>query len=164
MRSSGARRSAVAKKRTTSRRYVLSGLVACGLCGRRMQGQPNHGHAYYRCRFPSEYALTAELDHPKTVYVQEEPIVAALDRWLAKLFDAQHIDDTCRMLADASEVDERVVAQVEAARRQLADCDGRLTKYRAALEAGTDPAVIAGWIGEVEAQRLAAQRTLADAA
>jgi hypothetical protein len=60
-----------------------------------MQGQPNHGQTYYRCRFPTEYALTAELEHPKTVYVQEAPIVPALDGWLGQLFDHNHIDETC---------------------------------------------------------------------
>jgi len=50
-----------------------------------MQRQPNHGRTYYRCRFPSEYAMTAEIDHPATIYVREAPIVTALDQWLAAL-------------------------------------------------------------------------------
>jgi site-specific DNA recombinase len=163
IRAAGAHRPTEAKKRTTARRYTLSGLVPCGLCGRRMQGQPNHGHTYYRCRFPSEYAMTAQLDHPRTVYVQEGPIVAAGDRWLARLFDPDHIDETCRALAGAGEIDEAAAAQIESARRQLADCHIRLAKYRAALEAGTDASVVANWIREVEGQRLAAERTLAAA-
>src|SRR5205814_7633084 len=105
------------------------------------------------CRFPSEYVMTAELDHPKTVYVQEAPIVSALDSWLGQLFDRDHIDETCRLLATVSEVDEHLAAQVEAARRQLVDCDARLAKYRAALEAGAEPRVGAGWPGEGRARR-----------
>ncbi|MHB8466516.1 MAG: recombinase family protein [Acidimicrobiales bacterium] len=163
IRSAGAHRPTEAKRHTTGRRYTLSGLVTCGLCLRRMQGQPNHGHTYYRCRFPSEYALTAQIDHPRTVYVQEGPIVAALDRWLARLFDADHIDETCRILAGASEVDEVAAAKLDAARRQLTDCEARLARYRSALEAGADPTVVAGWTREVEGQRLAAERTLAEA-
>ncbi len=128
IRAAGAHRPTEAKRRTTIRRSTLSGLVACGLCGRRMQGQPNHGHTYYRCRFPSEYALTAQLDHPRTVYVQEAPIVAAVDRWLARLFDSKHIDDTCRVLAGASEVDDAAAAPVESARHLLADAHARLAK------------------------------------
>ena len=46
----------------------------------------------------------------------------------------------------------------------MADCDARLAKYRSALEAGADPAVVAGWIKEVEADRLAAERELASTA
>jgi site-specific DNA recombinase len=44
-------------KRTPSkgRRYLLTGMVRCGICGRRMQGQWNHGQHYYRCKFPTDY-------------------------------------------------------------------------------------------------------------
>ena len=56
------------------------------------------------------------------------------------------------------------IARAEAARRALEDCDTRLAKYRAALEAGADPAVVAGWIKEVEGDRLAAERELASTA
>ncbi|MHB8465048.1 MAG: recombinase family protein [Acidimicrobiales bacterium] len=160
IRAASAHRPTEAKQHRTGRRYLLSGLVTCGICQRRMQGQPNHGGTYYRCRYPSEYAMTKEVNHPKTVYVQEDPIVAALDRWLGRLFDAAHIDETCRVLAGVSEVDEEGAARAEGARRQLADCDARLAKYRAALEAGADPTIVAGWLREVEGQRLTAERAL----
>jgi hypothetical protein len=48
-------------------------------------------------------------------------------------------------------------------RRKLADCDGRVGKHRAALEAGADPVVVSGWIAEVQGERLAAERALASA-
>ena len=41
IRSAGAHRPTEAKRHTTGRRYTLSGLVTCGLCLRRMQGQGN---------------------------------------------------------------------------------------------------------------------------
>jgi site-specific DNA recombinase len=44
-----------------------------------------------------------------------------------------------------------------AANRQLAECDRKLGRYRAALEAGTDPAVVAEWIKQIQAERAAAQ-------
>jgi len=37
--------------------YALRGLVSRGICGRRMQSHWVNGAAYYRCRFPAEYAL-----------------------------------------------------------------------------------------------------------
>lgn len=90
------------------------------------------------------------------------PKAAAVDRWLGRLFDAGHIDETCRLLAGADEIDEAAAARVEAAQRALINCNARLAKYRATLEAGTDPAVVAGWIREVEGQRQAAEHTLAE--
>jgi hypothetical protein len=47
-----------------------------------------------------------------------------------------------------------------AARQLLADCDRRLARYRAALEAGTDAAVVGQWIAEVTAARQAAEASL----
>lgn len=39
--------------------------------------------------------------------------------------------------------------------------DRQLARYRAALDAGADPAVVAGWIAEVQAKRAKLERTLA---
>ena len=46
--------------------YVFKSLIICGLCLRKMQGQHSHGVAYYRCRYPGEYALANHVDHPAT--------------------------------------------------------------------------------------------------
>jgi len=46
---------------------------------------------------------------------------------------------------------------VDAARRRLADCDKQVTRYRAALDSGADPAVVSPWIAEVQAEHLAAE-------
>ena len=59
-------------------------MVRCAICGRRMQGQWNHGKAYYRCKFPAEYAVN-ERQHAKTVYVKEASILPAIDGWLSRL-------------------------------------------------------------------------------
>ena len=37
----------------------LSGLMRCSQCGRKMQASWNNGRAYYRCKFPAEYAIAA---------------------------------------------------------------------------------------------------------
>jgi site-specific DNA recombinase len=149
----------VVRPKTRRGPYLLSSLVLCGLCGRRMQGSWNHGRAYYRCKFPVEYAIAAEA-HPRTVYVREAAMVPALDGWLATIFDPEHLDATTEALAAASEPDDGAVARREAARRRVDDCDARLARYRAALEAGADPVVVAGWIAEVEGERLGAEREL----
>jgi hypothetical protein len=39
----------------------------------------HHGGAYYRCRYPAEYALVNRVDSPTTIYVRETVIVPALD-------------------------------------------------------------------------------------
>jgi hypothetical protein len=67
-----------------------------------MQGNTTHGTLRYRCRYPAEYALTERHDHPKQVYVGERRIVDELDKWIASLFDPEHLRQTCEQLAAAS--------------------------------------------------------------
>jgi site-specific DNA recombinase len=111
-----------------TRTYLLSGLLCCAQCGRRMQGQAIRGHSYYRCKFPAEYAI-AQDRHAKTVYVREAAVVGPLDDWITTVFDAGHIDETCQTLSAASEVDDADAARAKAARRKVDDCDDRLRKY-----------------------------------
>ncbi len=46
-------------------------------------------------------------------------------------------------------------------RRTLDKCDRKLARHRAALEAGADPALVAAWSRDVQAQRVTAQAQLA---
>jgi hypothetical protein len=46
------------------------------------------------------------------------------------------------------------------ARRQVAECDRKLARHRAAPEAGADPAVVTAWIAEVQAARAEAEAQL----
>lgn len=159
----GAHRPAERKPRRTPRPYLLRGLIYCGLCGRKMQGNWNNDRAHYRCRLASEYALANELDHPKAVYVREDAVLPLLDARLAELFAPENIGATAAMLVGAQGATDGDEARVEAARRKLEDCDHRLAKYRAALEAGADPVVVSGWLQEVQGERLAAERDQAAA-
>ncbi len=86
-----------------------------------------------------------------------------LDQWLAQLFDPENVDGTVAAMVDAAGPDDATEARLEAARRKLADCDERLGKYRAALDRGADPIVVAGWISEVQGERLVAEAELATA-
>lgn len=147
--------------RPTERPYVLRGRIRCSLCNRRMNGSWNHDSAMYRCKFPEEYAQRKGLEHPRTVYLREDVLLTRLDEWLAKVFDEKNVDATVDALAAASAPDDAAVARAEAARRKLKDCDERLAKYRAALEAGTEPTIVGQWIADVQAERLAAEREIA---
>jgi site-specific DNA recombinase len=125
-----------------------------------MQGSWNHEHAYYRCRYPTEYALPRGTQHQATVYVREAQIVQPLDDWISGIFEADRLEETCRVLAEAQEPAPEADGRAEAARRTLADCDARLDRYREALESGVDPAVVARWISEVQFERRSAEEEL----
>ena len=93
------------------------------------------------------------------MYLREVDVVGRLDAWLLELFSPANIDHTCQTLATASRSDP-VSEQRRAAQQVLVDCQRRLDCYRAALEAGTDPAVVQEWIAEVTATRSAAEAQL----
>jgi site-specific DNA recombinase len=147
------------KPRVTPRPYALRSLIFCGICDRRMQGTWNNGRAHYRCVVSGEHATAARPDHPKAVYIREDQIVGPLDRWLSQVFDPEHLDATVEALEAASE-DPGLEARRETARRAIRHCDDRLTKYRAALDAGVDPVVVGQWITEVQGERLHAEVAL----
>ncbi len=55
-----------------NRSYALRHHLRCGICGRYMQGAVSGGRTYYRCKFPSEYAIAAELGHARSVNLRED--------------------------------------------------------------------------------------------
>ncbi|GGX22709.1 recombinase family protein [Streptomyces noursei] len=143
--------------------YLFRGRITCHTCTRRMQGQWSHGDAYYRCRFPEEYALANRIHHPRNVYLREKWITPALDDWLTRVFQPHRLDDTIDLMATAAATESHTATQTtaaEAARAVIADCDTKLATHRAALEAGADPTVITKWIAETQAKRARAEADL----
>ncbi|WP_322753844.1 recombinase family protein [Frankia sp. Cas3] len=137
----------------TQHPYLLRSLLFHEQCGRRMQGNWNHGHAHYRCRYPQEYAAANHIDHPLAVYLREDAVTPALDTWLATAFAPSHIEATMTALED-TQPDKPHTA--DPLRQAIADSDRKLARHRAALEAGADPVIVTGWIAEVQAERATA--------
>jgi hypothetical protein len=82
-----------------------------------------------------------------------------LDRWLAGKFDPGSLPQTIAELHQAQDVG-TADAATEQARREVAGCDAKLRRHRAALEAAADPVIVAGWIAEVQAQPAVAEAQL----
>ncbi|MEU5727169.1 recombinase family protein [Micromonospora sp. NPDC047738] len=144
------------KQRTRSP-YVFRGMIYCAACDRRMQGQYNHGDAYYRCRFPQEYTLAGPAS-PQRVPTRGRP--HRPPRHLAGLCLHTHcIEQTITALADAQPLNHSP-APATAAQAIINECDAKLERYRAALDAGADPAVVTGWIGQTQTERARAEADL----
>jgi site-specific DNA recombinase len=60
------------------RRYLLAGLLTCGICGRRMESAWSNGKPAYRCRHGHTSAVRPEPARPKNAYVREDKILAQL--------------------------------------------------------------------------------------
>ncbi|MBQ1030395.1 recombinase zinc beta ribbon domain-containing protein [Micromonospora sp. C97] len=146
-------------RQRTRNPYVFRGLIYCAACDRRMQGQYNHGDAYYRCRFPQEYALANQVPHPRNVYLREDALTDPLDSWLASAFAPHRIAQTITAMADAQPLNHPPTTGA-AAQAIITECDAKLERYRGALDAGADPAVVTGWIAQTQAERTRAEAEL----
>jgi hypothetical protein len=73
-------------------RYRLTGLVICGLCGRRAEGHWAHGRARYRCRHGHTSASDAQPDRPRTLYVREDQLIEQAHAQLASHIGANADD------------------------------------------------------------------------
>jgi len=132
----------------------------------RLEGDWRHNRAFYRCRLadPAEYARTPDLDveHPRNAYVREDRITCHIDGWLARLFDLEHIERTTMAdLAVVGSSEDHDDSRAELARGRVANDDAKISRYKVALEAGTDPALVAQWVSEAQAARTAAVAELA---
>jgi hypothetical protein len=133
--------------------YIFKSLLYCAVCQRRMQGQHAHGVAYYRCRYPQEYALSNKVSHPKNVLMREELLITPLDQWLAQEFAPQRRAHTIDTLLEQARVGVMPPSPSPSVDLAVVDYDAKIAKYRAALEAGADPALVTRWIAEAQADR-----------
>ncbi len=60
------------------RRYLLAGLLACGVCGRRMESAWSNCRPAYRCRHGRTSAMAPDPARPKNTYVREDKLLPHL--------------------------------------------------------------------------------------
>jgi site-specific DNA recombinase len=60
------------------RRYLLAGLLACGVCGRRMESAWSNAKPAYRCRHGRTSAMAPDPSRPKNTYVREDELLPHL--------------------------------------------------------------------------------------
>jgi len=150
------------RRRSGGRRtYLLRGLLRCGVCHRKMQGEAIRQGVYYRCvartLAPGSTALS---DHPKTVNLREEVILPALHQWIGGLFDRQNLEATVRALVDSQGLHAESGTRA-AAKQRLADAETVLRRHQAAIAAGVDPTALIEPINQAQAKREAARAELA---
>jgi hypothetical protein len=61
-----------------ARRYLLAGLLQCGVCGRRLESAWSNGKPAYRCRHGYTSATSPNPTRPKNLYIREAKILPRL--------------------------------------------------------------------------------------
>jgi site-specific DNA recombinase len=103
--------------------------------------------------------LNNNIDHPRNVIMREDLLIRPLDTWLVQEFGPRQRRHTIAKLVAQAAVATPPPTPATPPGPTTAECDAKLARYRAALEAGADPAVVAGWIADTQAaRRLAEQR------
>ncbi|MFG1610750.1 recombinase family protein [Actinoplanes sp. NPDC049265] len=150
--------------RRSTRPYLFRGLINCGLCGRHMVGNLNHGRLYYRCKASRDFVRQHEVAHPPMLYLREDAITDPVDKFLGKELNGRTLGANLRALADAYHRAEMFAFRANddsgRLRQTIEDCDAKIERYRAALDAGGDPALILGWIREASTVRGTAEAAL----
>jgi site-specific DNA recombinase len=70
------------------RGYLLSGLLVCGMCGRRMESAWSNGRPAYRCRHGHTTAAKPDPSRPKKAYAREDRILPQLGALHALMTEA----------------------------------------------------------------------------
>jgi site-specific DNA recombinase len=131
------------------------------VCQRRMEGTWNNDRPHYRCRFPFEYALANRIEHQRSVYLREDAVLPSLDGCLGRLFEPRNVHTTIDAIASALSTDASPAKTVTDEARRVADeVEQQLARYRAALDAGADPSVVASWIADAQTRRSRAEQVL----
>ena len=90
-----------------------------------MQGHWANQMAYYRCRFPAEYALANQIDHPLNVTRPRERGPPAPGRLDCRGVQAAPAAATIEAMASASS-DPNAEDALDAARGTIADADAKM--------------------------------------
>ena len=150
------------RPRSEPGRYLLSGRMRCGLCGRSMHGLTGKGKPYYRCDATRcDYARPSVEGHPPSFTIREERITATLDAWLSETFTDPDIIETT--IADILQADRGAIDEplgVKLARDQIQRSQTELNRLLAAIRAGMDPDLAAPETRKIQATLASAKQTI----
>ena len=129
-----------------------------------MVGNPNHGRLYYRCTASRDFVRQHKISHPPALYLREDAITDPIDRFLREELTGPALADNLSRVAEAqfraALAAYDAPGEIKGLRRTIADADAKISRYRATIDAGGDPALIAGWISEATGIKKAAQARL----
>ncbi len=101
--------SSIGRSRQEKKRvYVLRSRIKCSICARKMEGAARRQVViYYRCNARTLVPGSATaLAHPPQIYLREDLVTPAINRWIGQLFDPQNREATITALVAADVVRE----------------------------------------------------------
>lgn len=158
--------SSVNRRRTSKKRtYELRGRITCGICERKMEGAARHKEVkYYRCNARTLVpASTTALAHPLQIYLREDLVTKAINRWIGELFGPLNRQVTIDLLLEADDSSARRDEHVARLRDRVAAADVVMGRLQRALDAGWDPGELREQYNAAVAEKRAAQAAITQA-
>jgi hypothetical protein len=156
--------SSAPRRRTATRRvYALRSRISCGICERKMEGAARRGDTiYYRCnaRTLVPESRTA-LAHPLQVYLREDRVTTAINRWIGELFSPLNRREMVETLFEADDTAGRHEELQAQLRDRIAAAQVVMGRMQKALDAGWDPAELREQYNAAAAEKHAAEAALA---
>jgi hypothetical protein len=152
--------SSVDRQRVSKKRvYGLRGRIRCGICERKMEGAARHRETiYHRCNARTLVPESASaLAHQLQVYLREDLVTPAIDRWIGQLFDPLHRQVTINTLLEADDSSARYEGHLAQLRDRIAAADVAMGQLRRALDAGWDPAALREQYNAAAAEKRSAE-------
>lgn len=145
--------------RPTGGRYLLTGMVRCGICRRKMGGHRIDRRLGYECRIRSDYAKPPGGDgHPRRLFVSERALASTVDTWLAELFAPERRQAVVESIVGVG----ASPAPAERAEQDLREAERKIARLLDAVEAGvTEAGEVAPRLKRLRQQRDAARAELA---
>jgi site-specific DNA recombinase len=86
--------------------------------------------------------------------------VPALDQWLASQFEPDRVEGTIDVLTAAQDNPAEEQHALVQARHVIRECETKMARYQAAIDAGGDIQEVSRWINATKIERLAAEAML----
>ncbi|WP_203589647.1 zinc ribbon domain-containing protein [Streptomyces sp. SID13031] len=151
------------RQRTSKKRtYELRGRVRCGICERKMEGAARHKEVkYYRCNARTLVPESATaLAHPPQIYLREDLVTPAINRWIGELFGPLNRQVTIDLLLAADDSSARRDEHVAQLRERVAAADVVMGRLQRALDAGWDLVALREQCNAAVAEKRAAETAI----
>ncbi|MDX6283000.1 MAG: hypothetical protein QOH03_4071 [Kribbellaceae bacterium] len=155
--------SSMSRQRTSKKRtYELRGRVRCGICDRKMEGAARHQEVkYYRCNARTLVPESATaLAHPPQIYLREDFVTPAINRWIGELFGPLNRQVTIDLLLEDDDSSARRDEHVAQLRDRVAAADVVMGRLQRALDAGWDPTALREQYNAAVAEKRAAETAI----
>lgn len=145
--------------RTSKYPSALRGRVYCALCGRRMYASAKGNSMRFACRARESAAgRAAGSNHPPSIYVREETLLATLMPAVRRALAPENRDSLAVAALPSADTVDAGRDRIRAAKTRAADAKVRIERELAAIDAGALSSSLVQRLNQSQAEYEAAQR------